>query len=149
MELFTDSQSAQSITAKYGLLRRVKHVELRLEVGRSSNNLQRLFSTKSSDAGGHDYGGDSDHSSFLRSCISTQARELDDCSDGRASLRGRDSGADGAALWPVGGSQARMNEWLHELHLVSLSTRQRPGGCVLMRVDLMGWSEGIRGRRGT
>ena len=29
MELFTDSQSAQSITAMYGLLRRVKHVELR------------------------------------------------------------------------------------------------------------------------
>ena len=29
MELFTDSQSAQSITAMYGLLRRVKNVELR------------------------------------------------------------------------------------------------------------------------
>ena len=29
MELYTDSQSAQSITAMYGLLRRVKHVELR------------------------------------------------------------------------------------------------------------------------
>ena len=29
MELFTDAQSAQSITALYGLLRRVKHVELR------------------------------------------------------------------------------------------------------------------------
>ena len=28
MELFTDSHSAQSITAMYGLLRRVKHVEL-------------------------------------------------------------------------------------------------------------------------
>ena len=50
MELSTDSQSAQSITAMYGLLRRVKHVELRYGVsptpGAAEASLSAVLTTQ-------------------------------------------------------------------------------------------------------